>query len=96
MLELGYITNITVRLRQIRSIDPKADPQSANGGNSSTSSGEKPCLRFLSEAAYRPDQWVADAWGFGLDDVVVEEDQVGELYHWVVSLVSLDRVRLDE
>ena len=60
------------------------------------SSGEKPRLRFLSEAAYRPDQRVADAWGFGLDDVVVEEDQVGESYHLVVSLHSLDRVHRDE
>ncbi|KAL4739562.1 hypothetical protein BDV11DRAFT_169974 [Aspergillus similis] len=44
-------------------------------GDSTMSNGEKPCLRFLSEAAYWPDQRVADAWGFGLDDVVVEEDQ---------------------
>ncbi|KAI9372234.1 hypothetical protein BJX61DRAFT_508216 [Aspergillus egyptiacus] len=61
------------------------------GDDSTTSGGEKPCLRFLSAAAYRPDRRVADAWGFDLDNVVVEKDHVGESYHLVVSSVTLDR-----
>ncbi|KAL4866169.1 hypothetical protein BDV12DRAFT_199489 [Aspergillus spectabilis] len=72
------------------------DSDSGCGGGSTAFSSNKPSLRFLSTAGYRPDQRVADAWRFGLDDVVVEEDQVGEDYHLVVFLVTLDRVRLGE
>ncbi|RDW93889.1 uncharacterized protein DSM5745_01211 [Aspergillus mulundensis] len=57
-------------------------------------SSEKPTLTFESTVGYKPDERVADAWGFCLDDMEVEDDGPEELDHYILATVTLPRFPL--
>ncbi|KIA75850.1 hypothetical protein HK57_00377 [Aspergillus ustus] len=68
------------------------------GGHASTvslPSTSRPLLSLRSDSVYRPDQRVADAWGFELDEMEVVDEGPRADYHLVVCSVTLDRARLD-
>jgi hypothetical protein len=53
--------------------------------------GNRPTLSFDSMSGYKPDERVADAWGFSLDDLEIEDLGVDDVFHQVYAKVALDR-----
>jgi hypothetical protein len=56
----------------------------------------KPTLKFESQSGYKPDERVAAAWRFSLDDLEVEDRGPENFIHVVQAKVTLDRVAGDE
>ncbi|KAL2802187.1 hypothetical protein BJX63DRAFT_133120 [Aspergillus granulosus] len=63
-----------------------------NRDRCSTSFGAKPCLKFESATGYTPDRRIAAAWGFSLDDLVVDNPWPDKAPEYVCSSVTLDRL----
>ncbi|KAL4910937.1 hypothetical protein BDW74DRAFT_172393 [Aspergillus multicolor] len=72
----------------------KDDQQAQFRFTTGRGSGEKPTLAFESNVGYKPNERVAHAWGVCLDDMVMEDQGPGELFHCVSSTVTLNRFPL--
>ncbi|KAL4862238.1 hypothetical protein BDV12DRAFT_190549 [Aspergillus spectabilis] len=98
-ISLGYAARRMPLLKTISfdlCISPITEFEFSSGRRGSTGAGAKPSLKFESESGYTPDRRVAAAWGFSLDQLVVENPWPKRAPDSVSSLVTLDRLPLDE
>ncbi|KAI9372231.1 hypothetical protein BJX61DRAFT_553086 [Aspergillus egyptiacus] len=98
-ISVGYAAQRMPRLKMINISfveAPSTDLEFTSGGGVGRSTGKGPTLKFESQSGYKPDERVAAAWGFNLDDLEVDDRGPGDLLHVVFCKVALDRFPLNQ
>ncbi|KAL2811965.1 hypothetical protein BJX63DRAFT_397742 [Aspergillus granulosus] len=70
---------------------PRSQFRFSSGRGGGDSSIGTPTLEFESDSGYKPDERVAAAWGFDVDEMEVEDFGPHDNYHTIWSTVKLDR-----
>ncbi|KAL2795577.1 hypothetical protein BJX66DRAFT_301393 [Aspergillus keveii] len=98
-ISLGHAAQRMPAIKVVRTsmIETPSTTLDFNSGRGATDfEGTKPTLKFESQSGYKPDERVAAAWRFSLDDLEVEDRGPENLIHVVQAKVTLDRVPGDE
>ncbi|KAL2802506.1 hypothetical protein BJX63DRAFT_426009 [Aspergillus granulosus] len=98
-ISLGYAARRMPLLKIISfdlCISPVTEFKFSSGRGGSTGSGATPSLKLESESGYTPDRRVAAAWGFSLDQLVVENPWPERNRDSVSYSVTLERLPLDD
>ncbi|KAL4789457.1 hypothetical protein BDV19DRAFT_397011 [Aspergillus venezuelensis] len=94
-ISLGYAARRMPRLKTISfdvCLDPITEFEFGSGGGGCTAA----TLTFESQSGYTPDMRVAEAWGFSLDQLVVERDFPNRYGDFALSTVGLDKFPVKE
>ncbi|KAL4756052.1 uncharacterized protein BDW70DRAFT_164862 [Aspergillus foveolatus] len=81
----------TINISMVEPPDTEVEFTNGRGAADGLIGSKRPTLSFNSQSGYIPDERVAAAWGFSLDDLEVEDLGEDDAFHQVYVRVALDR-----